>query len=99
MQLQLDNNLKSLYTTIFSLKFSPDGKFLAACDNFGTIYVYKLVLCHLLHLFFDFNDSIFRLSNVLSADCIEKSKYPSLKFKADSCSLYTIESTNDFLFW
>ncbi|RNA24082.1 alanine--glyoxylate aminotransferase 2-like [Brachionus plicatilis] len=79
MQSQLDNNLKSLYTTIFSLKFSPDGKYMAACDNFGKIYVYKL-------------------SSVLSADCIEKSKYPNLKFKADSCSLYSIESSNDFLF-
>ncbi|CAF0842822.1 unnamed protein product [Brachionus calyciflorus] len=42
MYSQTDNNLKSLYTTVFAQKFSPDGNHLAACDNFGTLFLYKL---------------------------------------------------------
>jgi hypothetical protein len=34
--------LKSLYTTIFSVKFNSEGTELAAADNFGHIGVYKL---------------------------------------------------------
>lgn len=37
-----DNVLKSLYTTCFSQKFSPDGDILATGDNFGNISLFKL---------------------------------------------------------
>lgn len=36
-----DKILQSIYTTIFSLKFSPDGNELAAGDNNGNISVFK----------------------------------------------------------
>jgi hypothetical protein len=36
-----DKILESIYTTIFSQKFSQDGTELAACDNYGHIGVYK----------------------------------------------------------
>jgi len=36
-----DKILESLYTTIFSQKFSQDGTELAVCDNYGHIGVYK----------------------------------------------------------
>lgn len=73
-----DNILKSIYTTCFSQKFSPDGDLLACSDNFGNI-------------------SLFRLSNVLGAENIDKVKLPYSKFKAANCSLYALESTNEFL--
>lgn len=41
MSAHTDNILKSLYTTIFALKFSHDANELAACDNFGNISIYK----------------------------------------------------------
>jgi len=37
-----DKSLKSLYTTLFSQKFSPNGETLAACSNFGEIALYNL---------------------------------------------------------
>lgn len=76
--MKTENILKSLYTTCFSQKFSPDGDILAACDNFGYI-------------------SLFKLSNALSSDNIDKVKLPYSKFKATDSSLYTLEKTNDLL--
>lgn len=40
--LKIEKYLQSIYTTIFSQKFSPDGNELAVCDNFGNISVFKL---------------------------------------------------------
>jgi hypothetical protein len=37
-----DQILRSIYTTVFSQQFSPNGNELAASDNFGNISVYKL---------------------------------------------------------
>jgi THO complex subunit 6 len=78
-----DKILESLYTTIFSQKFNQDGTKMAVCDNYGHIGIYKL-------------------SEFLSAVNIDKVKLPSFKFKAFSStkqtsSLYTLESSNDFL--
>jgi hypothetical protein len=36
-----DKTLKSIYTTLFSQKFSPDGNELAICSNFGEISLFK----------------------------------------------------------
>ena len=38
---EYENNLHSLYTTIFSLKYSPDGNILAASDFFGHISLFR----------------------------------------------------------
>jgi len=40
-----DTIMRSLYTTVFSQKFNPDGTELAVCDNFGHIAVYRLSDC------------------------------------------------------
>lgn len=37
-----DKTLKSIYTTLFSQKFSPDGNELAVCSNFGEISLFNL---------------------------------------------------------
>lgn len=74
----MDTVLRSLYTTCFSQKFSPDGNILAAGDNFGNI-------------------SLFKLSNVLSAENIDRVKSPFLKFNVANNSLYSLESSNDAL--
>lgn len=36
-----DDTLKSVYRTLFSQKFSPDGNELAVCSNFGEISMFK----------------------------------------------------------
>jgi hypothetical protein len=36
-----ENVLKSIYTTLFSQKYSPDGNDLAICSNFGEIGLFK----------------------------------------------------------
>lgn len=43
------------------------------------------------------NISLFRLSNVLNADNIDKVKNPYLKFKVSNSSLYTLESSKELL--
>jgi len=40
--IESENILKSLYTTVFALRFNTDGTHLAASDNFGHIALYKL---------------------------------------------------------
>lgn len=73
-----DNVLRTLYTTVFSQKFSPDGEILAASDNFGNI-------------------SLYRLSNALSTESIDRIKLPFSKIKAHRSSLYSLESSNEYL--
>lgn len=144
-----DNVLRTLYTTVFSQKFSPDGLINYVKNRFSKIYNYKFLLIswrrnscsqwqlrkHItiqaslhnyiksiylrsffIHATFFFS---FRLSNALSTESIDRIKLPFSKikgknwtldflllltwccknFSAHRSSLYSLESSNEYLIW